>query len=559
MNVNTASAEALNNLFEQFKPDDQPNNGNWNRFDVVAYLNKYGYEVQRKKTHRNSTLFCLKHCIFNPDHKDNEAAIGQTADGTLFYQCFHDSCKGKTWHDARQKISGNDRISEGSMQNARAFKYVHGKKPENPPIPPIKAQMRITKAELSKSNLSPPCIVEDYLFCDVANLAAPGGTGKTTQVLYEMVCIALGRPLCGLNILKSGWCYYVTAEDTREILIARLREIMHAMDLTDKEQETVMDRVLIWDVTGETVKLISASDGNIILTSLADDIIEAYKSDPPVLVVFDPVVSFGAGESFINDNEQGLITAGRRIIRGLGCCVRFIAHTGKANARNKTTDQYTARGGSALIDGSRMSAVLQAWQPGDDMRPPAGCTHSPESSITILARPKLSYSRPNLPLIWIKRTGWAFEHFTEIPVSDEERQKVIFNQVERFLSSQVAEGVRHNKTSLATAIPDIKRANARHAIEQLIAQGRIVDVDLPANEQKTKRKTYLSVSAEFGRIPQNEVCTKVNSAAGNNAAALRENLGGIIRPPDLPPVPNSAGGTRQDSAGLAGFDDDVEI
>lgn len=108
-------------------------------------------------------------------------------------------------------------------------------------------------------------------------------------------------------------------------------------------------------------------------TGLADTMIERSKEVAPVLVGFDPSVSFGAGERLVNDNEQSLILAGRRIVRGLGCCVRFICHSGKENARNGSIDQYSARGGSALADGARMVTVLREWNvdaPGADLYPP---------------------------------------------------------------------------------------------------------------------------------------------------------------------------------------------
>lgn len=103
--------------------------------------------------------------------------------------------------------------------------------------------------------------------------------------------------------------------------------------------------------------------GNVVLTGLADAIVERFRDAPPVMVGFDPAISFGAGERIVNDNEQSLVLAARRIVRGLGCCVRLIAHTGKENARSGTLDQYASRGGSALADGTRMVAVLRSWDP----------------------------------------------------------------------------------------------------------------------------------------------------------------------------------------------------
>ena len=89
-----------------------PNEINTARLDVPAYLDKYGIEMTGSKQHGSSTLYLLRECIFDSSHRGKDAAIGQTADGKLFYQCFHDSCRGYTWHDARSRISGSDRLFE---------------------------------------------------------------------------------------------------------------------------------------------------------------------------------------------------------------------------------------------------------------------------------------------------------------------------------------------------------------------------------------------------------------------------------------------------------------
>lgn len=362
--------------------------------------------------------------------------------------------------------------------------------------PPQPSELKLTEEELNGARLTPTCIVRDLIYADVAAFPGPGGTGKTTLKLYEHVCIALKRPLYGLTVEKSGWCLFVTAEDRREQLAARLREIMRAMALTDEERRTVLDRVRFWDVTGESVKLVFAHDGNVQLTSTVDTIIAAYKADPPVSVVFDPIVSFGASEGMVNDNEQAIITACRRIVKAFDCHVQLIAHTGKGNAREKTLDQYSSRGGSALPDGCRMVSVLQIWDEESPHTPPSGCTPSPNSSITILARPKLSYAPPNLPLIWIKRTGFKFETFTEIKVTREENRRAIVDQVERFIVAELKAGRKHSRRTIESAIDSLTRAEIRKALDALSVQGRVVERDLPKAERVGQRKTYLS-AGEF--------------------------------------------------------------
>ncbi len=108
MRVTRKMAEKLAAQHGERKQPKTTCQDNDQRLDVQGYLLKYGVEVAGEKQHGNSTLFLLKKCVFDPSHTGKEAAIGQTAEGKLFYLCFHDSCQGKTWAEARQVISGED-------------------------------------------------------------------------------------------------------------------------------------------------------------------------------------------------------------------------------------------------------------------------------------------------------------------------------------------------------------------------------------------------------------------------------------------------------------------
>ena len=96
----------------QEKPQAEKPEAKSGRFDVESYLNRYGVNVVQVKPHGGGVLFCLQECLFDPSHNGNEAAIGQTGEGKLFYHCFHNSCKGRTWAEARAKISGDDKLTE---------------------------------------------------------------------------------------------------------------------------------------------------------------------------------------------------------------------------------------------------------------------------------------------------------------------------------------------------------------------------------------------------------------------------------------------------------------
>jgi hypothetical protein len=79
------------------------------KLDVSQYLNHY--KISHKVRQKNgSTFYCLDTCVFDENHRGNEAAIIQDSNGKLLYQCFHNSCQGRHWKDAREIISQADKI-----------------------------------------------------------------------------------------------------------------------------------------------------------------------------------------------------------------------------------------------------------------------------------------------------------------------------------------------------------------------------------------------------------------------------------------------------------------
>ena len=436
--------------------------------------------------------------------------------------------------------------------------------------PTVAGGLIATEDELAAARLAPRCIVAHHTYADVAVLTAAGGVGKTTLLIHESVHVALGWPVWGLPVEAPGWTLFVTAEDRREQFLARLREILATLALSPEERARALWGVRVWDVTGEGHKLVRASDGNVILTDLADAIVTTYRDDPPAIVVFDPLVSFGASEGLVNDGMQGIIEAARRIVKGLDCCCRLIHHVGKVNARAGSMDQYSARGGSALPDGSRMTTVLATWKPDEagGLHPPPGCLPGPDASITILARAKLSFAPPNLPLIWVRREGFAFTAFTEQPKAAPEVLRAAHaDQLERFLLGEVEQGRRYNATTLGTMSDRLgmTRDGIRHALAELKVSGRVVDEPLPPELRHGGRQTYLSVRvnpAEVdGRVPpESDPQGQAHPAASTTLPPYRDRtLGRVVPRVPLPPSLDSAAMAPQSTAELAEYTNPVEI
>ncbi|MGH8646456.1 MAG: AAA family ATPase [Gammaproteobacteria bacterium] len=364
--------------------------------------------------------------------------------------------------------------------------------------------------ELRTLPLCPPAIVDEYR--DVAVFAAQGGSNKTTLQLWECVHVVLGRPLYGLRT-SPGRILYVTGEDSADLLGATLRELMLALNLSDADRDRCLENIGVLDVWGKNFRLCELDrGGNACTTNDVDFFIDAYGDLGLGLIIFDPLVSFGAPETAVNVAAQGAINAARRICRELGCGVRLIHHVSQEAARNGTRDQYSPRGGSALSDGARMIAVLS--RPSDTEPPPFPV--SVDEQVIVLSRPKVRYARAGLPDIYIKRKGFEFAYQTDIPKTPEEEARTIQNQVHQFLVDQLCQGRKYTLFLLEGVLPVLKltRRQVREAIAALRVSGRIVDRELPKEKQQGVRKTFLypvpippnspDPSAEYTSYPQDD-------------------------------------------------------
>jgi RecA-family ATPase len=400
----------------------------------------------------------------------------------------------------------------------------------------------ITDEELAAARSSPDCIVENLFYADVGNLIAPGGIGKTTLMIFILVCIVAGRQVLGETVRKPGPVLLVTAEDSREILVARLRDIMKTNFLTDAERTNVMRDLRIADVSGEGFKLTEVIGDVVQPGANVEALIDAAKAIKPVMIVIDPAVSFGVGEQRVNDAEQGLIEAARKLRNTLNCAVVYIHHSGKANSREKTLDQYSGRGGSALPDGSRMVHVLQKLT-SVEWRQATGEELADGETGLILARPKMSYCPPQGDIL-IRRTGFHFERVARAVDSKEKHIERHANQVWQLLVDEMKNGHRHSKKTLEEAsVGSLKRNQVRAALSWLEKTGRIEERKR-TDTGRGGARTYIHPIGspdEAGEANPNtaEIDDIVSPAKAADFASppLREINGGEAKPPVYVPIP----------------------
>ncbi len=150
------------------------------------------------------------------------------------FHCFHHHCAHRTMHDLRQWLGIESRTmpfeEEGlplfTSPNPIGFKQTFL---EEPPPPRV--------------------LIPGIILCEVFGLVAPGGTSKTTLMLWIMVHVILDLPIFGRDVNGPGPCLFVSAEDDAATVRYRVRKICDALWLSDAQNRRVADNLYVEDVT----------------------------------------------------------------------------------------------------------------------------------------------------------------------------------------------------------------------------------------------------------------------------------------------------------------------
>jgi len=352
----------------------------------------------------------------------------------------------------------------------------------------------LTLGELKSAKLTPRIILENLLYADVRVRVAAGGVGKTTLALYEATRLALGLELWGRTPDSPKKTMIFSREDQRAVLAARLREIMWAMMLEPQQQEAVLDNIRIIDLSGEPFRLSVIADDVVMPNfSALDWIINISKEWRPDWIIFDPLVSFGVGESRVNDAEQGIVEAFRVLRNDLDACIEGIHHTGKSNAREKTADQYSSRGGTALPDGSRMVAVLNPATPEEWLKETSTPLGDGEDGI-VMALPKLSYCAKQEAIL-IRRKGYGFSMAARVSLSPEDLRRADANLLLNFIAKEYSEGHRYSNKDLEAmkVAIGLSRDKIRAAATHLKMTGRVKYNEVPGQEGSHYEPVFIGV------------------------------------------------------------------
>lgn len=102
-------------------------------FDLEEWMTKYGLRY-RSENHSDVTKYILDCCPFDSNHKGKDAVIFHSRNGAIGFNCFHNSCMGRTWKDVRVLFEPDAYEKSWQEQDNRMYKSFNKNKPVSEPI-----------------------------------------------------------------------------------------------------------------------------------------------------------------------------------------------------------------------------------------------------------------------------------------------------------------------------------------------------------------------------------------------------------------------------------------
>lgn len=185
---------------------------------------------------------------------------------------------------------------------------------------------------------------------------APGGVGKSNLIIAETLAQISQRDLLGVRPSKAQlrvwlWNLEDPQEETdRRIQAAALHYELGPDDIGDRLfVDSGRDQPLVIAVPLKT-------GGAVIVAPVVESLIAEILARQVDVIVIDPFVSSHKVAENDNGAMDTVIKEWGRVAERCNCAVHLVHHTRKSNGTETTSQD--ARGGSAAVDGTRVTRVL---------------------------------------------------------------------------------------------------------------------------------------------------------------------------------------------------------
>lgn len=323
------------------------------RFDIERCLNdaEISYEkISHKYKNQPCTKFALDHCFFDAAHINNDACIFQYENGNIAFKCFHESCKNKTWKDARNYLT---------EKGIKFEKYWPNKPINNTSIAGKRDISYLSFQEIYDNPVEIEPIVEGFIYKDDSTLIhAPGGVGKSMLAMYLALFLAafntnpeepMDKIFDTFSVSKQRATLFIQAENSKTSMYTRIT----TMCIGIPALENRLNRLFVLSQYGDTTITGENFSDRAFCQYLVEKIImiENERDLKIDLLIIDPLISYHGGNE--NDSVESRKTVdGITWVCSQAKCTPIVIHHGTKDGKNY-------RGSSAFFDWARSMISLK--------------------------------------------------------------------------------------------------------------------------------------------------------------------------------------------------------
>jgi hypothetical protein len=256
-----------------------------------------------------------------------------------------------------------------------------------------------------------------YIRGFVSATIAPGGVGKSTNAIVEVLAMVTGLPLPHRPALRTApgkrlRVWYVNGEDPIEETERRFQAAMLHFGV---KPEDVEGRLFI-DSGHDQDFVFARENGRVVavVEPVVDSVMVGIKEKGIDCLILDPVVSFHAVAENDNTKLQQVLEQFSAIANEAQASVELVAHTRKANGNEITADD--ARGASALHDKVRSLRTVNRMTEKEGEK--AGLSVNEFKSVFRLDNGKASMTKAGAGSTWRRLVSVRIESGDDVGVCD---------------------------------------------------------------------------------------------------------------------------------------------